>query len=58
MICPYRKIVKTFTATDNSRVTSEEFAECYYTQCPWYWKSNGEGCSKVDTEYMNGGRAK
>lgn len=58
MICPYRKVTKTFTATDNSQVIAEEYATCYEKLCPWHWRSNigdDEGCNKVDTDYFNCG---
>lgn len=58
MKCPYRPII---TASDTAfkKVTTTEFAECYYDECPWYSPkyamSNGmsvdEFCQKCQTEH-------
>lgn len=59
MKCPYR--IKTITQTDNPYpndiTTSEEFEECYGTECPWYYAgiSNIDGkeyelCEKVESD--------
>lgn len=37
MKCPYRPItITTNNSVVGSNTTKTEFAECYYSDCPWY----------------------
>ena len=59
MKCPYRPVT---TTTNNSVVGGNtiktEFAECYYSNCPWYLpecttkygKFNNESCQRCHME--------
>lgn len=42
MKCPYR----TITTTDD-KVTTTEFTECYYDECPWYVPESTINNSKI-----------
>lgn len=56
MKCPYRTITK-----KENDITTIDFAECYYSLCPWYIpksndehipkKYNKEDCQRCHTEH-------
>ena len=56
MVCPYRKVtIDLETAGSKFKGTEENYAECYGTQCPYYWKSDDTGkeeCERVTNEHL------
>ena len=46
MKCPYRKITET-KHQYNADITTEEFCDCYKTECPFYNRGDKEICWKA-----------